>query len=68
MPIAPAAPPPPPSAPAAPHLVPQAQRVTPVEPAKRVTKSERGGRAELDKDRRRRKRDDPRGGLFDVEV
>jgi hypothetical protein len=42
--------------------------VTPVEPAIRVTKGERGGRAELKEDKRRRKRDDRRGGLFDVEV
>jgi hypothetical protein len=48
--------------------VPQAQKVTPVEPAKRVTKGERGGRAELNEDKRRRKRGDRRGGLFDVEV
>jgi hypothetical protein len=68
MPIAPAAPLPPPAAPAAPHLVPQAQKVTPVEPAKRVTKGERSGRAELKEDKRRRKGGDRRGGLFDVEV
>ena len=69
MPIAPTAPLPPPTAPAAPHLVPQAQKVTPVEPAKRVTKGESSGRAGLkDDDTRRRTGGDRRGDLFDVEV
>lgn len=72
MPILPAAPVPSPAPPAAPHAVPVAQRVTPVEPAKRVTKGKEGGRSDLDADeekRRRRQQDEQaRGGLYDIEA
>lgn len=68
MPIVPTAPLPPVAPPAAPHVVPQDQKVTPVEPARRVTKGESSGESGLEKDKRRRRRDDRRGDLFDVEV
>ena len=77
MPILPIAPLPPP----VPHVtptgaVPVAQRVTPVEPAKAVTRNKDSGQAGLDPDqeKRRRKQDQqqdeerPRGGLYDLEV
>jgi hypothetical protein len=64
MPITPAAPLPPPLPQPAPHAVPQVQKVTPVEPAKSVTKGEGSGETGLRKDRRRRKR----GGVFDLEA
>jgi hypothetical protein len=67
MPIAPSAPLPPPAAPAAPHVIPQAQKVTPVEPARRVTKGDRSGETGLKEDKRRRG-GDRRGGLYDVEA
>ena len=56
-----------PAQPALPHVVPQAQKVTPVEPSKRVTKAKdtkRTGREPEDKHRR----EGERGGLFDVEA
>jgi hypothetical protein len=68
MPIAPTSPLPPPTAPAAPHVIPQAQKVTPVEPAKRVTKGDRSGETGLRDEKRRRRGDDRRGGLYDVEA
>jgi hypothetical protein len=49
-------------------MVPQVQKVTPVEPAKRVTKGDRSGETGLKEEKRRRKRDDRRGGLYDVEA
>ena len=53
--------------PALPHVVPQAQKVTPVEPAKRVTKSKEARRTEHEPDKKQQ-RDGERGGLFDVEA
>jgi hypothetical protein len=76
MPILPIAPLPPPLPQAAPAAVPLAQRVTPVEPAKAVTRNKESGQAGLDPDqeKRRRKQDQKqdeergRGGLYDLEV
>jgi predicted small lipoprotein YifL len=72
MPILPAAPLPSPAPQPAPHVVPPAQKVTPVEPARRVTKGKEGGRSELDADeekRRQRQQDEQaRGGLYDIEA
>ena len=77
MPILPIAPLPPPTTPhVAPTGLPLAQRVTPVEPAKAVTRGKESGKAGLDPDqeKRRRKQEQQqdeerrRGGLYDLEV
>ena len=74
MPILPIAPLPPPLPQAVPAAVPLAQRVTPVEPAKAVTRGKESGEAKLDPDQEKRRRkqdqqqDEQRGGLYDLEV
>jgi hypothetical protein len=47
--------------------VPPGQRVTPVEPAKRVVPKKQSGRADLENEEKRRRSED-RGGLFDLEA
>jgi hypothetical protein len=66
MPIAPGPLTPPPS-PVAQNFVPLAQRVVPVEPARRVTPSKQARDSDLDPDKKRRHEDD-RGGTLDLEV
>jgi hypothetical protein len=68
MPIVPTAPLPAASLPPAAQLLPQVQRVTPVEPAKRVTKNDGSGQTGLREDRRRRRGSKWRGTLLDLEV
>jgi hypothetical protein len=69
MPIAPG-PVPQPTLPATPQVVPQGQRVVPVEPARRVTAGKGSGKAGIDEEvpRRKRRREGDRGGVLDLEV
>jgi hypothetical protein len=53
--------------PLVPQAVPAGQRVTPVEPARRVIPKKQTGGADLEAEDKRSRADD-RGGLFDVEV
>jgi hypothetical protein len=73
----PIAPPPavPPPAPPTPHVVPLNQKVTPVEPSKRVTANKDVERTRKDskdgkdgEEKRRHDPDDPRGNLYDLEA
>ncbi|HZS84594.1 MAG TPA: hypothetical protein VFA50_17095 [Stellaceae bacterium] len=57
-----------PPLPAAPQIVPQGQRVVPVEPARRVTANKRAEKAGIDEDRKKRRQDGDRGGVLDLEV
>jgi hypothetical protein len=59
----------PPPAPPTPHVVPLNQKVTPVEPSKRVTANKDAERPGKDsEDKRRHDPDDPRGNLYDLEA
>jgi hypothetical protein len=49
------------------QVVPAGQKVTPVEPARRIIPKKANGGADLEAEDKRSRADD-RGGLFDVEV
>ena len=53
--------------PLVPQVVPAGQKVTPVEPARRVIPKKQTGSADLEAEDKRPRAED-RGGLFDVEV
>jgi hypothetical protein len=53
--------------PLVPQVVPAGQKVTPVEPARRIVPKKQSGGADLEPEDKRA-RSDERGGLFDVEV
>ena len=56
-----------PAQPALPHVVPQSQKVTPVEPSRRVTRSKESERTRRETEEKQR-REGERGGIFDVEA
>lgn len=66
MPIAPPPAVPLPAVPT-PHVVPHAHKVTPVEPARRVTRNKDAERTEQEADEKRR-REGKRGNLYDLEI
>jgi hypothetical protein len=57
-----------PPLPLAPQVLPQSQRVQPVEPARRVTANKGADKAGVEHDKKKRRPDGDRGGVLDLEV
>jgi hypothetical protein len=57
-----------PPLPPAPQIVPQSQRVQPIEPARRVTANKAADKAGVDHDKKKRRQEGDRGGVLDLEV
>jgi hypothetical protein len=54
--------------PLVPQVIPAAQKVTPAQPARRVTPKKDPGGADLAAEDKRQRAADQRGGLYDMEV